>query len=185
MKDLEYEEFKKYEVNPDLIGYFKTGKYDHKFIFENGYGASVMKHPGSYGYKNDLFELAVLHKDSREWNLCYETYITDDVRRFLTNEEVLKLLNEIKELDVDEEKNTYKAIYKKTVFIIKNITRELLSRTEKLKELGEENTSLKAQNDKLNEFLLLLDKQWQEKYENLLKEHTEFYNYIDSNGMEE
>lgn len=68
---------------------------------------------------------------------------------------------------------------------LNKVVNVLEKQQKEIKELGEENTSLKAQNDKLNEFLLLLDKQWQEKYDELLEEHTEFYNYLDSNGMEE
>ena len=99
--DLIYDDCKKYE-------YFYEGKekfdnrfkkwgdsYSHIFKFENGYGASVIKHYGSYGYAEDLFELAVLDSIGR---LSYDTPITDDVIGHLTNDEVLKLLERIKNL---------------------------------------------------------------------------------------
>ena len=54
------------------------------FRFDNGYGASVVKHHGSYGSYADLWELAVIHFDDHaEWHLTYDTPITDDVEGFL------------------------------------------------------------------------------------------------------
>ena len=55
MKELEYEEFEKYEVDPESIGFLKQSEFekkyekriDHKFVFPNGYGASVEK-----GFRN-------------------------------------------------------------------------------------------------------------------------------------
>ena len=38
------------------------------YKFPNGYGASVIKHKGSYGYQKGLWELAVLHNGK----LCYD-----------------------------------------------------------------------------------------------------------------
>ena len=69
--------------------------YHWSFMFPNGYGASVIKHRGSYGSEDDLFELAVL-KDGE--GLCYSTPITDDVIGWLDNQEVLDLLKKISEL---------------------------------------------------------------------------------------
>ena len=85
---LVYDDYKKYEVKPN----FDKGQWCFKF--ENGYGASVIKHFGSYGYEKDLFELAVLHNDK----LCYSTEITDDVLGYLTNQEILDTLERIKNL---------------------------------------------------------------------------------------
>ena len=71
------------------------------FRFANGYGASVIKHNGSYGYTKDLWELAVIRfedEDNDSWNLTYHTPITDDVEGHLTDEEVCDLLQRIKEL---------------------------------------------------------------------------------------
>lgn len=69
--------------------------YHWEFMFPNRYGASVIKHSGSYGHQDDLFELAVL-KDGE--GLCYDTPITDDVIGRLDNQEVLDLLKKISEL---------------------------------------------------------------------------------------
>lgn len=68
------------------------------FKFENGYGASVIKHYGSYGWAEDLFELAVIYFDGNNWQLTYDTSITSDVIGHLTNNDVIKYLNKIKRL---------------------------------------------------------------------------------------
>lgn len=69
------------------------------FRFENDYGASVVKHMGSYGHHEDLWELAVIVFDSGDnWDLTYNTPITCDVEGYLTDEEVRDLLRRIKEL---------------------------------------------------------------------------------------
>lgn len=69
------------------------------FRFENNYGASVIKHWGSYGYNEDKFELAVIYFNEKgDYHLTYDTPITDDVIGYLDNEEVLKLLEKIKRL---------------------------------------------------------------------------------------
>ena len=65
------------------------------YKFPNGYGASVIRHQGSYGFKNGLWELAVLDSSG---DLCYSTPITDDVIGHLSDEEVILKLNEIRGL---------------------------------------------------------------------------------------
>lgn len=69
--------------------------------FENGYGASVIIGHFSYGGREGLYELAVLHNDS----LCYDTHITDDVIGYLTKEEVEGLLDQIAALPPKEKEN--------------------------------------------------------------------------------
>jgi hypothetical protein len=64
-------------------------------MFENGYGASVVKGPNTYGGEDGLYELAVLDKDGK---LCYETPVTDDVEGYLTENEVTKLMEQIQNL---------------------------------------------------------------------------------------
>ena len=72
----------------------------YRFKFENRYGASVVKHGFSYGHEQDLWELAVIRfgADDRDWEIEYDTDITDDVEGYLTDEEVRELLGRIKEL---------------------------------------------------------------------------------------
>ena len=63
--------------------------------FDNGYGASVVKHEYSYGGKDGLYELAVLDSDGK---LTYETPVTDDVIGYLTQQEVTDLMEQIQNL---------------------------------------------------------------------------------------
>jgi hypothetical protein len=65
-----------------------------RVIFENGYGASVVKHDYSYGGKDGLYELAVIKDD----DLCYTTPVTNDVEGYLSEDEVTELLKQIQEL---------------------------------------------------------------------------------------
>ena len=65
------------------------------YQFDNGYGASVVCHDGSYGNGEGLWELAVLDAVG---NPIYYTPITDDVLGWLTDEDVEGKLKEISEL---------------------------------------------------------------------------------------
>ena len=69
-----------------------------------GYGASVIKLPGSYGYENDLWELALLSDPNSDgnWNLEYTKLVNDDVLGNLTDNEVNKVLKFISEGRVHE-----------------------------------------------------------------------------------
>lgn len=62
---------------------------------ENGYGASIIQTKGSYGSKQGLWELAVLDNEEQ---ITYHTPITNDVLGYLTEEEVNKTLEKIKNL---------------------------------------------------------------------------------------
>ena len=104
--------YKVLEINEDLKPYLKsmvTRYKDHPwehnqwlFVFDNGYGASVVKGFGTYGNDEDLFELAVITSDEKGWNLCYNTEITDDVIGYSSNEEIMELLYKIKKLKKKE-----------------------------------------------------------------------------------
>jgi hypothetical protein len=71
---------------------YKKGGRQKLYHFKNGYGASVVKHEGSYGGKSGLWELAVL---DAEGSLCYDTEITSDVIGHLNDPEVDQLLGRI------------------------------------------------------------------------------------------
>ena len=84
----------------ELPGYTK-----HAYYFDNGYGASVVRTPDSYGSGKDLWELAVLKEmPDRVWGLCYDTPITKDVIGWLSEEAVDILLAEIESWPKGEEK---------------------------------------------------------------------------------
>ncbi len=70
---------------------YALGGHRYKVTYPNGYGASIIKHNGSYGREDDLWELAVL----KDGGLCYDTDITDDVLGYLTEEKVIGVCRRI------------------------------------------------------------------------------------------
>lgn len=69
-----------------------------KHFFPNGYGVSVVRFPGSYGGSEGLYELAVLKGTEDDWQICYDTPITDDVIGHQSEEEVEILLYDVENL---------------------------------------------------------------------------------------
>lgn len=69
-----------------------------KHFFDNGYGLSVVRFPGSYGYDSGLYEVAIIKGVEENWNICYDTVITDDVLGYQSEEEVEVLLYEVENL---------------------------------------------------------------------------------------
>ena len=69
-----------------------------KHFFDNGYGISVVRFKGSYGYEQGLYESAVLKGTEENYEICYDTVIADDVIGHQTEEEVEVLLYEIENL---------------------------------------------------------------------------------------
>jgi hypothetical protein len=68
-------------------------------FFNNGYGASVIKGYGSYGVNDALYELAVIKTtEDDNWDLCYDSGITEDVEGHLTEDEVTSFLQRIEAL---------------------------------------------------------------------------------------
>lgn len=66
--------------------------------FENGYGASVIR-GGTYAYGG--LEVAVLKFSGpapADYSLCYDTEITDDVLGYLSEDEVVEILEQIENL---------------------------------------------------------------------------------------
>lgn len=111
MKDLNlnYEGFEEYLVErTDRSTISWTAEeapgVQYVFRFENNYGASIIKHLGSYGYDKNLWELGVIRfgkydeDEDDEYSLTYDTPITNDVEGYLTDEDVRNLLARIKEL---------------------------------------------------------------------------------------
>jgi hypothetical protein len=86
MKTFKDLEFKEHPINDGVVS---------RIHFDNGYGASVVKHDYSYGGKNGLYELAVLSSDGE---LTYDTPITNDVLGYLSKEDVTEILIKIQQL---------------------------------------------------------------------------------------
>ena len=71
--------------------------------FDNGFGASIINNIYSHTRNENEFELAVIEKtgpERNDWQLCYTTYITDDVIGYLPEKEVIEILYKIKDLKV-------------------------------------------------------------------------------------
>lgn len=98
--NLNYEGFDEYLLKRTDLSDFRKGVH-YLFKFPNNRGASVIKHTGSHGYSEDLWELGVIRfgTDDDIWGLDYETEITCGVTGSLTDEDVRELLKRIKELD--------------------------------------------------------------------------------------
>lgn len=78
----------------------RNGGLQEIYKFPNGYGASVICNPYSFGGDEGLWEIAVLDENG---HITYETPITADVIGYLNDDEVIEILNKIKELE--NEKN--------------------------------------------------------------------------------
>lgn len=90
---LNYEGFEKYLVEESDI-YFGPNSYLYEFKFENKYRATVMKHSGTLGGSEDLFELITSYKR----NVVNNSPAGTGTKGFLTNEQVLEMLEKIKEI---------------------------------------------------------------------------------------
>jgi len=84
--------FKDLEFIPHSIGIGIISRIH----FDNGFGASVVKHSFSYGGDKGLYELAVLDSDGE---LTYNTGITDDVIGWLRPEDVTDIMEKIQLLE--------------------------------------------------------------------------------------
>lgn len=82
---------------PDKINLINGG-VQLLYFFENGYGASVVRHDYSYGHDDGLWELAVLRGSSDNWGMDYSTPITPDVIGYLSNPDVSSYLTKIEAL---------------------------------------------------------------------------------------
>ena len=101
----EFKDFVTSRENTDnLFDPSKTGVKYRICFPEVGYGASVIKFYGSYGYEEDLWELALLSNRDGDgkWRLKYTELVGDDVLGCLTDEQVNKIL---KFIDKQTKKN--------------------------------------------------------------------------------
>lgn len=82
----------------------KVGDGFHGLIFfPNGYGVSVVRFKingryGSYTNTDNQWELAVIFGNENEWELTYNTPITNDVIGYLSSEKVTNIMKQVQEL---------------------------------------------------------------------------------------
>ena len=91
------------EAQPWKINDHRAGEVGNKqwlYRFANGYGASVVQGQYTYGGPEGLYELAVIKFDcpsgiwsgADQWELTYETPVTNDVLGWLSVEDVAAAL---------------------------------------------------------------------------------------------
>ncbi len=81
-----------FEPHPDFDGIQAV------HFFDNSYGVSVIKSEYSYGGRDGLYEVAVLRGNSDEWDIVYDTEITDDVIGHLSEDQVGEVLMQVETL---------------------------------------------------------------------------------------
>ena len=74
------------------------GGVQSRHFFPNGYGVSVVRFPGSYGYEQDLYEVAVIQGNDDDYDLCYDTPITDDAMGHRDEIDVENIMEEVQAL---------------------------------------------------------------------------------------
>ena len=67
-------------------------------FFPNGYGVSIVRFPGSYGYEEGLYEVAILQGTEDNFELCYDTPITDDILGHRDERDVEIIMEEVEAL---------------------------------------------------------------------------------------
>jgi hypothetical protein len=78
---------------------------DQKYFYSNGYGISIISNEFSYGGLNGLYEIAILIGEEEEYEICYETPITNDVMGYLNPEQVIQTIEDVKKLPPTTIKN--------------------------------------------------------------------------------
>ena len=84
--DLQFKEHPKGAVYGGIIS---------RIIFDNGYGATIVQGPHTYGGADGLYELAVVGKNDE---ISYDTPVTGDVEGYLSEAQVTDLLIKIQQL---------------------------------------------------------------------------------------
>ena len=69
-------------------------EHQKKEFYQNGYGISIIPDVNNL----ELFEVVVLKGNEDNYDLCYDTHITDDVIKGLTADEVEMIKREVKSL---------------------------------------------------------------------------------------
>ncbi len=91
--------------NRNVLGGSLNG-IQYVFRFKNGYGASVVCHNHSYGGDSGLWEIATIKfapkgcmNCSEDWEIVYDTGVTEDVLGWQNEDEVTAVLKRIKHLE--------------------------------------------------------------------------------------
>jgi len=84
--------FKDLEFIPHSTG---MGGVMSRIIFDNGFGASIVCTPHTYGGDKGLYEIAVLDTEGK---LTYNTSVTDDVIGYLRPQDVTDVMEKIQQL---------------------------------------------------------------------------------------
>jgi hypothetical protein len=84
--------FKDLEFIPHSTG---MGGVMSRIVFDNGYGASIVCTPHTYGGDKGLYEIAVLNSGGE---ITYTTSITDDVIGYLRPQDVTDVMEKIQQL---------------------------------------------------------------------------------------
>lgn len=94
--------FKDIKFKPHSLGNGLHGL----IFFDNGYGLSVIrfKNPkffslSSYTSNDNEWEVAVIYGNEKDWDISYNTDITNDVVGYLTEGEVDWVMLQVQELD--------------------------------------------------------------------------------------
>lgn len=95
MDAIDYSKNKTMKTFSDLI--FKPHP-TAKMFFDNGYGVSVVRFNGSYTSNDSEWELAVLFGTPDNWEITYNTSITDDVIGHLSDIEVTEIMKQVQQL---------------------------------------------------------------------------------------
>ena len=87
------------EVPPSDYMKFKDGRAAYTGVgqFTNGYGLSVVRHAGSYGGEQGLFEI-MLMKNDNPISLPPITEEGDTIKGFLTKEQVDDIIEDVRNL---------------------------------------------------------------------------------------
>jgi hypothetical protein len=68
------------------------------FRFDNNYGVSVVSHSFSYGNNQEKFEIAIIKfnsEDDDNFELTYDTHITNDVLGYQSKEDVISVIEKV------------------------------------------------------------------------------------------
>lgn len=88
-------------IQPSIERELCPGHFQRLFRFDNGFGASVVRGEYTYGGPEGRWELAVVRVTGGgdfDFELTYDTSITDDVIGWLDEDEVQALLTRIRDL---------------------------------------------------------------------------------------